>query len=104
MAGGGGPRPRATRGRRFTSPYQRKEGPKNYTKLDVLLIEDNPDDVALALRALKKHDFISTIHVASDGAEALEHIFGSGTPFEPRLPTVILLDLKLPKIGGLEVL
>jgi two-component system response regulator len=68
----------------------------------ILLIEDNPDDEALTLRALKKHNILNEVTVARDGAEALEILFpDSGTV---KLPGLILLDLKLPKVDGLEVL
>ncbi len=67
----------------------------------ILLIEDNPDDEALTVRALKKCDIASEVLVARDGAEALDMIFG----FPPdSLPELVLLDLKLPKVDGLEVL
>jgi two-component system response regulator len=69
-----------------------------------MLIEDNPDDIALTLRSLKKNNFVNTIHVANDGVEALEHVFGGDGSAEPRLPRVIFLDLKLPRVDGLEVL
>jgi CheY-like chemotaxis protein len=65
----------------------------------VLLVEDNPDDVALTLRAFKKSNILNEIVVAKDGEEALERLF-SGAP----LPQLVLLDLKLPKVDGLEVL
>jgi CheY-like chemotaxis protein len=71
-------------------------------QIDVLLVEDNPDDVALTLRALRKHNIIHGVSVLKDGAEALDHIFAAGG--ETGRPRVILLDLKLPKIDGLEVL
>jgi two-component system response regulator len=74
----------------------------NSNQLEVLLVEDNQDDVMLTLRAFKKHNFINKVTVLNDGAEALEHIFGSSG--EPCTPRVIFLDLKLPKINGLEVL
>ena len=74
----------------------------NANQLEVLLIEDNQDDVMLTLRAFKKHNFLNKIMVLNDGAEALEHIFGNCG--EPCTPRVIFLDLKLPKINGLEVL
>jgi CheY-like chemotaxis protein len=75
--------------------------------VELLLVEDNPEDLELSLRALRKANFINRIHVARDGAEALEYIFCEG-PHAARqivdVPKVILLDLKLPKIDGLEVL
>ncbi|PKP30195.1 MAG: two-component system response regulator [Bacteroidetes bacterium HGW-Bacteroidetes-16] len=73
----------------------------------ILLVEDNPDDVDLTLRALKKNNIKNEIVVASDGVEALDYLFGTGK-YSGRdlmmMPTIILLDLKLPKIDGLEVL
>lgn len=73
----------------------------------ILLVEDNPDDETLTLRALKKGKILNDIVVARDGAEALDYLFGTGT-HEGRdtaiQPQLILLDLKLPKIDGLEVL
>ncbi len=77
-----------------------------YKDVDILLVEDNPNDVELTLRALKKHNLANNIHVARDGQEALDFLFGaspSGSVKCNRLK-VILLDLKLPKISGLEVL
>ncbi len=65
----------------------------------ILLIEDNPDDEALTRRALQKNNVTNEMVVAHDGQEALDYLFGAG-----RLPQLILLDLKLPKIDGLEVL
>jgi two-component system, response regulator len=73
----------------------------------VLLVEDNPDDEALTLRALKKNNILNEVVVAHDGAEALEMLLGSnGTSGRIRLEqlAVVLLDLKLPKVSGLEVL
>lgn len=66
----------------------------------ILLVEDNPDDEALTLRALKKNNILNKVAVAHDGAEALEFLFTAGA--DP--PSLILLDLNLPKINGLEVL
>jgi two-component system response regulator len=73
----------------------------------ILLVEDNPDDVDLTLRALKKHNVQNDVVVVRDGAEALDYLFVTGN-YASRdndiMPAVILLDLKLPKIDGLEVL
>jgi two-component system, response regulator len=73
----------------------------------ILLVEDNPDDVELTLRALKKNNIKNEVKVVPDGAEALDFLFGHGKYSDRNLanmPTVILLDLKLPKVDGLEVL
>jgi two-component system response regulator len=75
--------------------------------VELLLVEDNPQDLDLALRALRKAKVSNRIHVARDGAEALEFIFCEGPHAARHItdgPKVILLDLKLPKIDGLEVL
>ena len=74
---------------------------------DILLVEDNPNDAELTLRALKKTRVANEIHVVRDGAEALEFLFGEGAyalRAGSALPRVVLLDLKLPKVDGLEVL
>jgi len=71
----------------------------------ILLVEDNADDEALTLRALRKNNITNHIVVARDGAEALDYLFGTGSQNgRAVIPQVILLDLKLPKIDGLEVL
>ena len=73
----------------------------------ILLVEDNPDDVELTLRALKKNNITNEVVVAKDGVEAIDYLFGTGA-HEGRdtsiQPVVVLLDLKLPKVDGLEVL
>ena len=75
--------------------------------MTILLVEDNPDDELLALRALKKSSIPSEVVVARDGVEALDYVFGRGQ-YQGRdlslQPKVVLLDLKLPKLDGLEVL
>lgn len=73
----------------------------------ILLVEDNPDDEALTLRALRKNNILNDVVVAHDGVEALDYLFGTGS-YTGRdtgnQPQLMLLDLKLPKIDGLEVL
>jgi CheY-like chemotaxis protein len=73
----------------------------------ILLVEDNPDDEMLTIRSLKKQHLLNEVVVVRDGAEALDYLFEEGeytTRERKKQPEVILLDLKLPKIGGLEVL
>ena len=73
----------------------------------ILLVEDNPDDEALTLRALKRNNILNEVVVARDGAEALDYLFGRGAHAARDLsqaPQLVLLDLKLPKVDGLEVL
>lgn len=73
----------------------------------ILLVEDNPDDVALTRRALKKNNIANEVVVAKDGEEALDWLFGTGLHAGRKTdvpPAVVLLDLKLPKLDGLEVL
>ena len=71
----------------------------------ILLVEDNPDDEALTLRALEKHNFAHTVEVVRDGAEALDYVFCKGE-YEKRdktqMPQLILLDIKLPKVDGVD--
>ena len=75
--------------------------------IDILLVEDNPQDVELTIRALKKHNLANSVFVVGDGAEALDFMFNRGK-YSARTangnPKVVLLDLKLPKLNGLEVL
>jgi len=79
----------------------------NYNPVQILIVEDNPNDAELTLRAFKKHNLANEIYVAEDGVEALDFIFCEGK-FKSRDNTtslkVIFLDLKLPKVNGLEVL
>jgi two-component system, response regulator len=75
--------------------------------IDILLVEDNPNDVELTLRALKKQNVAERVFVVKDGAEALDFLFADGTYQTRKVenrPKVILLDLKLPKVDGIEVL
>ena len=75
--------------------------------VEILLVEDNPDDVELTLHALRQERLANTVEVARDGEEALDYIFcrgkHAGREFNQQ-PRMVLLDLKLPKVGGLEVL
>ena len=73
----------------------------------ILLVEDNPDDEELTMRALRKNNILNGVVVARDGAEALEYLFCTGKYVDrdrDTMPSVILLDLRLPKVDGLEVL
>jgi CheY-like chemotaxis protein len=78
-----------------------------FKDIEILLIDDNPSDVELALRALGKYNLVNKVTVLEDGAKALDYIFAtgeySGKTFNSN-PKLILLDLKLPKVDGLEVL
>lgn len=73
----------------------------------ILLVEDNPDDEALTMRAFRKHNVANPVVVARDGQEAIDYMFGAGAHQgrDPRdIPAVVLLDLRLPKVDGIEVL
>ena len=76
-------------------------------EVEILLVEDNPSDLELSLRALSKYNLVNKIHVARDGEEALEYIFANSAYDKRDMSkklSMILLDLKLPKVDGLEVL
>jgi two-component system response regulator len=78
-----------------------------HKEIEILLIEDNPRDVELTLRAFKKNNFTNKIHVIEDGAKAIEFLFSEDSAHNGTLehkPRLILLDLKLPKVDGLEIL
>lgn len=80
---------------------------ENFDAVDILIVEDNPNDAELTIRALKKHKLANNLYVVEDGAEALDFIFCRGRYNKRNLcqpPKVIFLDLKLPKVNGLEVL
>ena len=80
---------------------------KDLNPIEILLVEDNPADVELTLRALKKHNLTNQVQVIKDGAQALDYLFGSGVFIgqkKPPPPKVVFLDLKLPKVDGREVL
>jgi two-component system response regulator len=75
--------------------------------VEILLVEDNPSDVELTLHALRRQNIANRVHVVRDGAEALDYIYCTGDYADRSIkecPRVILLDLKLPKVNGLEVL
>lgn len=74
------------------------------TIVDILLVEDNPADAELTLRALRKANLANPVHVVEDGAAALDFLLGHAPGGGTALPRVVLLDLKLPKVDGLEVL
>ena len=83
------------------------DSPQQLNEVEVLLVEDNPSDAELTMRALKQRNLANKLFHAKDGAEALDFVFAQG-PFADRNlengPKVVLLDLKLPKVDGLEVL
>jgi len=71
--------------------------------IEILLVEDSPEDLELTLHALREHNLTNHIRVARDGAEAVDALLGETSSLQP-LPKLVLLDLKLPKLSGLEVL
>lgn len=80
---------------------------KKPEEVEILLVEDNPNDVELTLMTLKKHNLANKVQVVNDGAEALEYIFATGAYAHRKIeetPKVVFLDLKLPKVDGIEVL
>lgn len=80
---------------------------ENFNAIEILLVEDNPQDAELMIRALRKQNLANQIHIVEDGVEALAYLFCNGKYADrdfSKSPKVIFLDLKLPKISGLEVL
>src|SRR3989440_4522007 len=103
---GSGPRGPWTRGQPSTSPSPTSRR-RNMESKVILLVEDNPRDEALTLRALKKSNIVNDVVVARDGVEALDYLFGTGAHAgrdTSDMPQLVLLDLKLPKVDGLQVL
>jgi CheY-like chemotaxis protein len=79
----------------------------NLQSVEILLVEDSPEDAELAMRALRKQNLANKLHLVRDGAEALDYLFATGSYAGRNIehtPKVVLLDLKLPKVDGLEVL
>lgn len=74
------------------------------SEVEILLVEDNPADIELTMRALRKNNLTNRVHVVRDGEEALAYLFGTDEQEPAALPRVVLLDLKLPKVDGIEVL
>jgi two-component system response regulator len=108
MAAGYGRTRRLSAGLPFTSRSPKEETQTvNDAPIEILLVEGNANDIKLALYAFEKHNLANRIHVVRDGEEALEYVFGTGR-YEGRQiesgPKLILLDLKLPLVDGLEVL
>jgi two-component system response regulator len=83
------------------------ENSQNINEVEVLLVEDNPNDAELTMRALKKNNLANRLFHVKDGAEAIDFLFSQGVYTDRRVqngPKVVLLDLKLPKVDGIEVL
>lgn len=83
------------------------KNPQNMNEVEVLLVEDNPHDAELTLRALKKHHLASKLFHVKDGVEAIDFVFAEGAYTDRKVeshPKVVLLDLKLPKLDGIDVL
>ncbi|MFO1533227.1 MAG: response regulator [Thermoplasmatota archaeon] len=76
----------------------------NGNNIEIVLVEDNPKDVELTLHALQKHNLANKVHVARDGQEALDFFFGPDAAERSGKPRLVLLDLKLPKVSGIDVL
>ena len=102
MAVACGPKDRLGEGPHFTLPCEEGDHVTD-NAVEILLVEDNPGHVEMTTRALRKQNIANQIAVARDGAEALEFLFGH-RPDADAAPKLILLDLKLPKLDGLEVL
>ena len=80
---------------------------ESFQAIDILIVEDNPHDVELTLRALKRRNLANSVFIVEDGADALDFLFGRGKYIRREMdknPKLVLLDLKLPKLNGLEVL
>jgi two-component system response regulator len=73
-------------------------------QIDILLVEDNPDHVELILKALRDNDVLNEVHVATNGEEALDFLYQRGEYTDAQRPGLILLDIKLPRVDGTEVL
>lgn len=87
-----------------TRPDERPQPPQ---QVDILLVEDNPHDIELTMRVFRRHRISNRVHVARDGAEALDYVFCRNAFAQRKpsdVPNMILLDLKLPKVDGMEVL
>src|SRR5207245_9632209 len=100
-----------TKARHSISPCRRRSKPmvdsKNMNEIEVLLVEDNPSDAELTLRALRKNNLANKLVHVKDGAEAIDFVFAQGAFINRKVenaPKVVLLDLKLPKVDGIEVL